>query len=173
MTERTFHRSHAVAVMLGLSLFVLAALMPLPVRSAPLSGRGLSPIQKEGVNGYCGYDPRIRVLPSAPTMQDEVQLVFSGQWPNSCPPRSRSHHIGDQLITLELERSDQICLQVITPWQLTLDAGRLLPGPHQAQLIITGPGGLDPDLCAEAKFFVSSDRSLLPIVYHDAHVGEE
>jgi hypothetical protein len=97
-------------------------------------------------------------------------LVASGVWPDACIPYLNTHRIVGHAITVEAEEPDvDFCAQVLTPWQITVDLGRLPPGVYEAQLIISGPGGLYPSLCAEAHLLVSSARILIPIVQWDTH----
>lgn len=88
----------------------------------------------------------VQVVPSHPTTEDPIVLVLSGTWVNSCVPQApKVAVLGDQ-ITVTTSNLSEICLTVLTPWQLTVPIGTLSsPGWYSLVVVHNGQpiGGIE------------------------------
>lgn len=114
----------------------------------------------KGINQACGYNVQITVVPALPTQDDIIQVISSGDWYDSCIPYYYSHQIINNLIRVDAVayyNPGVWCLQVITPWEFTINIGGLPSGFYQVNLYIGGAP------CATRSFTVLH-RIYLPII---------
>lgn len=120
----------------------------------------------------CGISAWVDVVPSPPTLEVSVQVVASGEWYDSCIPFYQSHEIDGNLI-----RVDAVvdypphtgCADVISPWEFTIDMGKLPASSYEANLYITDVFNQVPvptSLCATRHFRVFTElrKTYLPLI---------
>ncbi len=117
----------------------------------------------------CGYNLRLGVIPSAPTPDDEIQVVCSGDWYDSCVPHYLSHQVIGNLIQVYLVWDyppDAICLTMITPWRYTVDVGRLPEGSYRVDLYLASTVPWHGGFCASKMVAVGEElyKAYLPVV---------
>ncbi len=67
----------------------------------------------------------IEIIPSPPTTEDPTVLVLSGTWKDSCVPQAPEAMILGSQITITTSNPSEVCLTVLTPWQLAVLIGTL------------------------------------------------
>src|SRR5262249_47023695 len=67
----------------------------------------------------------IEILPSTPTIDDNIRIKISGTWPNSCVPVNPQLKIEGSTIQIGTNIGDFICLQVLTRWEHIITVGKL------------------------------------------------
>lgn len=85
------------------------------------------------------YATSIVVTPPSPTTLDPISITVSGQWSDSCIPRSPMVTIVGSLITIATSHPGAICAMVITPYSFTVPIGRLPAGTYWVQVTYRGP----------------------------------
>ncbi len=88
----------------------------------------------------------IQVLPPHPTTEDSIVLVLSGTWKDSCVPQAPEAMILGSQITVTTSNPGEICLMVLTPWQLAVPIGTLSsPGWYSVVVVHNGQpiGGIE------------------------------
>jgi hypothetical protein len=78
----------------------------------------------------------VETLPAQPTIADFIQIRLSGGFPNSCWEASASHTVSGNDINVSLlgTKEGEGCLDVITPYSVTLDVGLLVAGDYDINL---------------------------------------
>ena len=120
----------------------------------------------------CGPSARIDVVPSLPTQDEYVQVIASGDWYDTCIPFYQSHQIVNHLIRVDAivdYPAHTGCADMITPWEFTVDVGKLPAGFYEVKLYITDVFNQVPiptSLCATKHFriFTELDKTYLPII---------
>jgi len=118
----------------------------------------------------CGISAQINVVPSLPVQDDDVQVIASGDWYDTCIPSYQSHQIDNNVI-----RVDAVvdypphtgCADVITPWEFAVDIGQLPAGFYEVDLYVTDTFNHVPTtLCAIGSFTVLTELNVvyLPII---------
>jgi len=86
--------------------------------------------------------PTVTIEPRAPTTEDAVQLKVSGVWSNGCFPQYETHSLeesGRIKVYYSSTRSrGMACAMVVTPWEFTVDVGRLPSGEYEVHIHING-----------------------------------
>ena len=86
---------------------------------------------------------QITVSPVAPTTDDEVALLISGQWHNGCVPQNPQVTLLGNEIRVNTSNPSQVCTQATQPWSMVVTVGRLAaPGNYTARVIHTSPEGI-------------------------------
>ncbi len=88
----------------------------------------------------------IQVLPPHPTTEDSIVFVLSGIWKDSCVPQAPKAMILGSQITVTTANPGEICLTVLTPWELTVPIGTLSsPGWYSVVVVHNGQpiGGIE------------------------------
>jgi hypothetical protein len=138
----------------------------------------LSDGYRSKIQQACGPSARIDVVPTwkckrrLPTQDEYIQVIASGDWYDTCMPFYQSHQIDNNLI-----RVDAIvdyppttgCGDMITPWEFTVDVGKLPSGFYEVNLYITDVFNQVPiptALCATKCFtvFTELNKTYLPII---------
>lgn len=73
----------------------------------------------------------ITIIPAQPTAADEITILLSGTWPNSCVPSFPKVTITGNQILIETSSLGAICLQILTDWRLEVPIGRLPAGSYR------------------------------------------
>ena len=119
----------------------------------------------------CGPSARIDVAPSLPTQDECLQVIASGDWYDTCIPFYQSHQIDNNLIRVDAivdYPAGTGCADMITPWEFTVDIGKLAPGSYEVNLYITDVFNQVPiptALCATKPFTITElNKTYLPII---------
>ena len=116
----------------------------------------------------CGHNVQINVAPSLPTQDDNVQVIASGDWYDTCIPFYHSHQIDNHVIRVDAVIDYPVgtgCADMITPWEFMVDIGKLPTGVYEVNLYITDLFNQVPTaLCATKSFTVFTEVTYLPIV---------
>lgn len=90
-------------------------------------------------------------------------------WAEGCTPHYVSHVVATQTITILAETPplDVPCAQVITPWSMTVELGRLPVGAYQLRVIVPNAIDLAQTLTIFGNFIY------LPVVSDSAAEGNE
>ncbi len=72
----------------------------------------------------------IEVVPPDPVEGDEVTLVLSGRWPDSCVPHAHRTLRLAGFITIQLVTLSPPCWPVVTEWEREISLGALSPGSY-------------------------------------------
>lgn len=102
------------------------------------------------------YSPmQIDIFPPMPTSSDLVTITSSGEWHNSCTPAYQSHRVIGNMITIyaEAEEPGDVCLQVFTPWEFSVEVGPLPADTYTAEVYVTRWSG-SPILVDRTSFVV-------------------
>lgn len=93
----------------------------------------------------CGPWADVEVIPSHPTSADNITLVLSGVWCDSCTPKSPQVQILGSDIIVRTTNKDPVCIYAVTPWKLRVPVGKLAPGRYGVLVVHNGQliGGLD------------------------------
>ncbi len=67
----------------------------------------------------------IEVIPPHPTTENPIVLILSGTWKDSCVPQEPNVTILGSQITITTFNPSEMCLMVLTPWQLTVPIGKV------------------------------------------------
>lgn len=96
----------------------------------------------------------IEIVPSFPTPKDAISIDLVGMWGNSCVPRSAFAARIDRTLTIEIRSLAGICLQVLTPWHLSVPVAPLPEGIVPVTVVlITGLSG-ERQVLGETAFAV-------------------
>jgi len=106
------------------------------------------------------------------TQDDDVQVIASGEWYDTCIPFYQSHQIDNHLIRVDAivdYPAGTGCADMITPWEFMVDVGKLPPGFYEVNLYITDVFNQVPiptALCATKRFtvFTELSKTYLPII---------
>jgi len=145
---------------LAWTAFALSLVVGLACLSGPAQAAQASLLQPRDAHArcLCGYDLRITTLPASPRQDDDVQVVCTAVWSDSCVPMYSSHEMRGRLIQVYALCNvppEVGCLTVLTPFRIVADAGRLQAGTHQVEWYITDRRfGEWPTLCATGEFSV-------------------
>ena len=120
----------------------------------------------------CGPSARVDMAPSFPTQDGYVQVIASGDWYDTCIPFYQSHQIDSNLIRVDAivdYPAGTGCADMITPWEFTVDVGKLPSGFYEVNLYITDVFNQVPiptALCATKCFtvFTKLNKTYLPII---------
>ncbi|MFQ5814483.1 MAG: hypothetical protein ACE5I2_14995 [Anaerolineae bacterium] len=120
----------------------------------------------------CGPSARIDIVPTLPTQDDDVQVIASGDWYDTCIPFYQSHLIDNNLIRVDAivdYPAGTGCADMITPWEFMVDVGKLPAGSYEVNLYITDVFNQVPiptTLCATKHFtvFPELNKTYLPII---------
>lgn len=88
----------------------------------------------------------IEIIPPHPTTEDPIVLVLSGTWKDSCVPQAPEAMILGSQITITTSNPSEVCLTVLTPWQLAVPIGTLSsPGWYSVVVVHNGQpiGGIE------------------------------
>ena len=99
----------------------------------------------------------VDIVPALPTEADFVRIRVAGEFPNSCWQASASHSVSgnDINITLVGTEEGENCLDVITPYSVTLDIGMLTSGVYRVNLSASVP--CEPGCNGSRTFPVAGD----------------
>jgi hypothetical protein len=88
--------------------------------------------------GCAGTTDHIDIYPPEPTAEDVIQITPSGVWGTSCAPVYQAHQVTGNVIRIYAAANPlcQLCLQVLTPWEFTVEAGPLPAGAYTVELYI-------------------------------------
>ena len=151
--------------------FVFLLCLAFTSGQASLDSSGSLPVgHRSKTRQACGYNAQINVVPSLPTQNDNVQVIASGDWYDTCIPSYRSHQIDNSVI-----RMDAVvdyppgtgCADMITPWEFMVDVGELSPGSYEVDLYITDLFNQVPTtFCATKSLTVFPELSkiYLPVI---------
>ena len=118
----------------------------------------------------CGPSAQINVVPCLPTQNNNVQVIASGDWYDTCIPSHRSHQIDSDLIRVDTVvdyPAGTGCGDMITPWEFKVDIGKLSPGSYEVDLYITDLFNQVPTaLCAIKSLTVLTElnKIYLPVI---------
>jgi len=118
----------------------------------------------------CGPGAQVNVVPSLPTQDDDIQVIASGDWYDTCIPFYQSHQVDNHVIRVDAVVDyppDTGCGDMITPWKFTVDLGRLSTGFYEVNLYITDTFNQVPTtFCATKGFtvFTEVSRIYLPVI---------
>ena len=96
-----------------------------------------------GLSAY-GQDGRIakvEIIPPHPTPNDNISIRLFGTWPDSCVPQHPLVGIAGNNIFFATSNPGEVCLQVISSFDLTVPIGRLPAGTYQVIATHHFPGG--------------------------------
>jgi len=127
---------------LAWTAFALSLVVGLACVSGPAQAAQASLLQPRDAHArcLCGYDLQITTRPPSPTQGDDVQIVCTAIWSDSCVPVYSSHKARDRLIQVYALCSvppDVGCLTVLTPFRIVADVGCLRAGTYQVEWYIT------------------------------------
>ncbi len=117
----------------------LLVLFSLHIGKAQLLGLGMvkrpSVVWAQGIVAE-SIDATLTVTPSAPKVNDPVQVTVSGVWSDGCVPDQLSHVITDRTIAIVIAMPDPmlVCGQAFTPWSLMVDLGKLPQAEYHVQV---------------------------------------
>lgn len=87
----------------------------------------------------------IEILPSAPTPVDNISVRLFGEWPDSCVPREPQVSISDNEIRVDTFNPGEVCLQVISSWELLVPIGYLSANTYDLTVTYSSPSiGTEP-----------------------------
>ena len=159
-----------VFVLLSVVSLLLLGSMPASVRSASVS-TGTSVLNGDQEWESPCYGAQVAVDPTSPTTHHDVQVTAYGNWPNTCVPVYQSHEMIGNVIRVNANANEsEVCLLIITPWQLAVDLGNLPSGSYEARIYITDFHTYITDVCATAAFHVFPSI-LITGVYYDAYAS--
>lgn len=99
-------------------------------------------------------DFAIEIVPSFPTPKDAISIDLVGVWGNSCVPSSAFAARIDRTLTIEIRAAARFCLQVLTPWHLSVPVAPLPEGIVPVTVVlITGLSG-ERQVLGETAFAV-------------------
>ncbi|MFH1609338.1 MAG: hypothetical protein ABID40_01745 [Candidatus Bipolaricaulota bacterium] len=81
----------------------------------------------------------VQVIPPHPTSHDSIVLLLSGTWKDSCVPRAPQVWILGNHITVATSNPGEVCLMVLSPWQLAVPIGRLPGGVYAVTVTHSAP----------------------------------
>lgn len=83
----------------------------------------------------------IEVSPASPTISDTISVRLSGVWPDSCVPRDPLVRITGSEVRIDTVAAppDAACLQVLSPWELTVAVGQRPAGTYRVVVIHSSP----------------------------------
>jgi hypothetical protein len=77
----------------------------------------------------------IEIIPPNPTPHDIISIRLFGMWPNSCVPMDPQVAIPGNKIRIDTFNPGEICLTVITPWELMVSINPLPAAIYQVTVI--------------------------------------
>ncbi len=101
---------------------------------------------------------QIDVLPPEPTTEDNIVLMLSGTWPDSCVPSAPQVMRLGTLIYIATAQTDEVCAPTLTPWQLEVPLGELPVGQYRLVMAHTDQTG-DTDVVGQGVFTVRERRA--------------
>ena len=164
---RTLRKSRASVILVVILCMAFASGQVSLVSSGCLSAGHHSKTRQA-----CSPSARINVVPSLLTQDDDVQVIASGEWYDTCIPFYQSHQIDNHLIRVDAivdYPAGTGCADMITPWEFMVDVGKLPPGFYEVNLYITDVFNQVPiptALCATKRFtvFTELSKTYLPII---------
>jgi hypothetical protein len=86
--------------------------------------------------GCAGTTAQIDIYPPGPTVKDVIQITPSGEWMTSCAPVYQAHQVTGNVVKIYAASNPfcQLCMQVLTPWEFTVEAGPLPAGTYTVEL---------------------------------------
>ncbi len=160
---------HKIALVLAGWVLALAAGQA--TASRPGANPDLTPAPVRQTYSAIG-DVQISIFPPAPTASDVIQITAFGEWWDSCVPRYQSHQVVGNTIEIDAVYSPPpgtYCLQLITPWDFTLEIGHLPAGMYTVQVYIPGAVGTTSFIVLPATF----TPPLISAVYYDTYPSGE
>jgi hypothetical protein len=112
---------------------------------------------------FCGGDLQIGISPTFPMQYDAIQVLVAGEWPDSCVPRVESHQWTGHVLRVDAIADypvDTACALVITPWEITAEAGRLSDGPYSVDAYVKVTRFDVTTLCATRSFWVFAEPTV-------------
>jgi hypothetical protein len=88
--------------------------------------------------GMAQTSEQLRVSPPAPTTQDNVQLIYEGDWQNGCIPQAERITRQGNLFLFSTANRSEICTLAVTPFRATATLGRLSAGRYTAIVAYNG-----------------------------------
>lgn len=98
------------------------------------------------------------IVPSDPDELDDISIVIRGVWPNACAPKNPvlAPIVGSE-IRIDTSNPGVICALVLTPFELTVDAGQLPAGDYLVK-VIHHADGFPPFEIARQAFAVTESE---------------
>ena len=83
-------------------------------------------------NGFYVERNNIKVIPSKPTADDDIDIAVSWEMPQPCYDIQSSHTITDNNIRIDISQisTSDFCIDVVTPATITEDIGNLSTGDY-------------------------------------------
>lgn len=105
---------------------------------------------------------QVQVIPPHPTTDDSIVLLLSGTWKDSCVPQAPQVWIVGNHITIATSNPGEICLTVLSPWQLIVPIARLPSGVYSVTVTYSAP--LVPtQTIGRGTFTVGQSQAPIPI----------
>jgi hypothetical protein len=98
---------------------------------------------------------QIELMPPHPTPSDRLVIRLFGEWPNSCVPMNPQLSITGSEVRIDTANPDEVCLQLITAWELFVSVGQLPVGAYLVRVIHTAGNG-HPQPIGEGEFAVQT-----------------
>ena len=101
----------------------------------PAPGGGSSP----GATFTISQQPtaQIAISPASPTTNDDITIQLSGNWPDGCVPQNPQLTVNGNELRIDTTNPSQICTTVITPWTLSVPAGKRAAGNYTVRVVHT------------------------------------
>jgi hypothetical protein len=145
-------------------------------RNGPFLSTGLLVILAIGGSRAQDQNSLLEITPPFATDKDNLAFRLSGAWRNGCVPQSPQVTVEGALIKIATSNAGAVCIQAITPWQLSGSIGRLPAAVYLVQVTFSGPGMLSSIELVRKSFTVSNPQEtnerILPIVVNGAIDGK-
>ena len=83
----------------------------------------------------------INAHPPQPTIEDDIRIEMSGEWPANCVPEYEDHQIDRHDIVIIGRISFEVCAPVLTRWSFDVHVGQLEAGEYNIHGEIEDPDG--------------------------------
>lgn len=100
-----------------------------------------SSLQVRSANVFLQEQFDIHTHPPHPTIEDDIRIEMSGEWPANCVPEYEYHQIDRHDIVIIGRTSFEVCAPVLTRWSFDVHIGQLEAGEYNIRGEIEDPNG--------------------------------